>query len=148
MLIFKFLVSKGSSTSLFLMLTPLSHQTNCCYPRKTYSSTLVPLPKMPLSTLFLSQLLVMESFFYHLGFSSTVTISFKILLDRNNHFFLWVPTTYCSNLYSAYQSAFYFSFLSVCHYPPFQIISSLIIGTVSYSFLCLSQYLSCSRHSL
>lgn len=36
-------------------------------------------------------------------------------------------------------------FFCFCHHPPFQIISSLMIGTVSYSFLCLSQNLPHSR---
>ena len=31
---FRFLVSKGSPTSVVFMLPPLSHKTNCCYARK------------------------------------------------------------------------------------------------------------------
>lgn len=47
--------------------------------------------------------------YYYLGFSSTVTTSFKILLDINDHSFSWIPTAYCPNLYSAHQSAFYYN---------------------------------------
>lgn len=72
----------------------------------TYSSST---PKMPLSTLFPIPALGYGKLFYHLGFSSTVTTFSKILLDRNNHSFPWVPTAYCSNLYWAYHSAFHYN---------------------------------------
>lgn len=32
--IFMFMISKGSPTSLFFMFTPLSHHTNCCTQEK------------------------------------------------------------------------------------------------------------------
>lgn len=58
----------------------------------------------------------------------------------------WAPIACCSNLYSAHQFAYHCNcFFCFCHHPPFQIISSLMIGTVSYSFLCLSQNLPHSR---
>lgn len=58
----------------------------------------------------------------------------------------WAPIACCSNLYSAHQFAYRSNcFFCFCHHPPFQIISSLMIGTVSYSFLCLSQNLPHSR---
>lgn len=41
--------------------------------------------------------------------------------------------------------AFAISSFCLCHHPLFQIISSLMIGTVSYSFLSLSQNLPHSR---
>lgn len=68
-----------------------------------------------------TQLLGYKKLFYHSGFSFTVTTSFKILLERNNHSFLWVPTAYCSNLYSALSVCLLLiiSFLCVCHHPSF-----------------------------
>lgn len=79
LLIFRFLVSKGSPTSVVFMLPRLSHNTNCCYARKNilfhthisanYNASLFPVQGM-------------KSFFYQLGFSYTATTSFKILLER------------------------------------------------------------------
>lgn len=110
LLIFRFLVSKGSP----LHCSSCSHLSAIRLPavtqEKIYSSTPILLPfKMPLSTILPVPALGYEKFFYHSGFSSTATTSFKILLERNNHSFLWVPTAYCSNLYLPYQSAFYYN---------------------------------------
>lgn len=132
------------------MLSPLSHQTTCCYPRKnilfhTYTSCHLKC----LSQLYSqAQLLVMKSFF--------ITQGSAPLPPPPSRFF-WKETITPSSgfpqhivqifIYHISLPFIIISFLCVCHHPLFHIISSLITGTVSYSFLCLSQYLPYSRHS-
>lgn len=145
-----FMISKGSPTLLFFMFTPLNHHTNYCTQEKwtvhTYSSST---PKMPLSTLFPIPALGYGKLFYHLGFSSTVTTFPRFfgteIITPSPGFPQRIVQIFIEHITLPF---IIISFLCVCHHPPFQIISSLMIGTVSYSFLCLSQYLSYSRHSL
>lgn len=117
LLIFKFGVVQRAHYSLcsqvsVIRLTAVT-QEKCIL--HTYPSA-----QICLSTIFPIQALGYGKLYHHLGFSSTVTNSFKILTDRNNHSFPWIPTACCSNLYSAYQSAFYYLFLTcLSALPPF-----------------------------
>lgn len=153
LLTFKFLISKCSLTSLFKMPTPFSYQTNHYYPRKMHSSTpilkFVVLPKICFSTIFPAP---------GLGYGKLLSLRAQLHCQYLPWGFFWTETISPPSGFSQHIVQIFIqhirlpiivlSFLCICHHPPFQIISSLMIGTVSYSFLCLSQNLPYSRHSL
>lgn len=121
------------------------------YPRKRDSSIPIPLPHLKcLSQLYSqSQLLVMESFLILQGSAPLSPPSSRFfwteIITPSRGFPQRIVQIFIEHITLPFIRI---NFLCVCHHPPFQIISSLRIGTVSYSFLCLSQYLPFSRHSL
>lgn len=141
------MISKGSPTSLFFMFTPTGHHTNCCTQVKWTVPYLIPLPHLKC----LSQLYSQSSFWLWKAFWS---LRLQLCLSPPSSRFFWTEIItpspgFPQHIVQIFIEPFIIiSFLCVCHHPPFQIISSLMIGTVSYSFLCLSQYLPYSRHSL